>query len=202
MHAGLALPFRFDPERLKSDLALVRREEWTPHYNERDFGGDWRGVALRSQTGDITYLWAAFVGASGFRDTALMRRCDYFREAIAAFECPLKSVRLLSLGPGSFIREHTDHALTYEDGEMRIHIPVQTSADVEFHVDGKRLLLEEGHSYYINVNLPHRITNGSSIDRVHLIVDLEVNDWVHELVRAARDAGSAIPKVSADRMRQ
>jgi aspartyl/asparaginyl beta-hydroxylase (cupin superfamily) len=108
----------------------------------------------------------------------------------------LKSVRLLSLAAGSFIREHSDHALTYEDGEMRVHIPVQTSGQVEFYVDGERLLLEEGHSYYINVNLPHRITNASSIDRVHLIVDVEVNDWVHELVRTARAQQAAIPRLA------
>jgi hypothetical protein len=196
MHGGLLLPFRFDPARLKSDLALIAREEWTPHFNERDYGGDWRGVALRSQTGHKTFLFASFVSASEFRDTDVMRRCSYLREAVSVFQCPVKAARLLSLGAGSFVREHSDHALSYEDGEMRIHIPVQTSAEVEFYVAGERLLLEEGRSYYLNVNLPHRITNGSALDRVHLIVDVEVNDWVHELVRTARKRRAAIPTVA------
>jgi hypothetical protein len=184
MHGALLLPFRFDPVRLKSDLARVREEEWTPHFNERDYGGDWRGVALRSQNGDKSFLFASFVGAAEFRDTELMDRCAYFRELLSVFECPVKAVRLLSLGAGSFVREHRDHALSYEDGEMRIHIPVQTSGEVEFYVDGERLPLEEGRTYYINVNLPHRIVNGSDVDRVHLVLDIEVNEWVHELVRA------------------
>ena len=179
------LPFRFDPVRLKADLARVCENEWTPHFNERDYGGDWRGVALRSQNGAKSFLLASFVGAAEFRDTELMDRCAYFREVLSVFECPVKAVRLLSLGAGSFVREHTDHALSYEDGEMRIHIPVQSSADVGFYVDGERLLLEEGGTYYINVNLPHRIFNGSDVDRVHLVLDIEVNDWVDELVRAA-----------------
>src|SRR6201996_4544188 len=196
MHVGLALPFRFEPERLKADLALIRPEEWTPHYNQNDFGGDWNGTALRSPSGDITNLLAPFTAACGFVDTPLMKRCAYFRETVAAFQCPLKSVRLLSLAPGSFIREHTDNALVYEDGEMRIHIPVQTSEDVEFYVAGERLKLEEGHSYYINVNLPHRITNRGSAERIHLIIDVEVNDWVHELVRKARARQSAIPRTA------
>ncbi|HTU47643.1 MAG TPA: aspartyl/asparaginyl beta-hydroxylase domain-containing protein [Bryobacteraceae bacterium] len=192
MHVGLALPFRFDPARLKADLALIRPEEWTPHYNQNDFGGDWRGTALRSPTGQITNLLAPFTAASTFEDTPLMTRCGYFRETVSMFRCPLKAVRLLSLAPGSFIREHTDNALVYEDGEMRIHIPVQTSEEVEFYVAGERLKLEEGHSYYVNVNLPHRITNRGGAERIHLIIDVEVNEWVHGLVRGARAQQSAI----------
>ena len=197
MQVGLVLPFRFDPARLKADLALVAPEEWSPHYNQQDFGGDWRGAALRSPDGRLDNLNAPFTAASTFLDTPLMERCAYFREAVSAFLCPLKAVRLLSLAPGSFIREHTDSALVYEDGEMRIHIPVQTSADVEFYVAGERLKLEEGRSYYVNVNLPHRITNRGSAARIHLIIDVEVNGWVHELVREARARQSAIPRTLA-----
>lgn len=195
MHVGLRLPFRFDPARLKADLALIAPAEWTPHYNQQDFGGEWRGAALRSPTGRLDNLSAPFTEASTFLDTPLMTRCAYFREAVSAFLCPLKAVRLLSLAPGSFIREHTDNALVYEDGEMRIHIPVETSAGVEFYVAGERLQLEEGSSYYVNVNLPHRITNRGEKARVHLIVDVEVNEWAHELVREARERESAIPRI-------
>lgn len=196
MHAGLKLPFRFDPHRLKSDLALVYPAEWTPHYNQNDYEGDWRGAALRSSTGDIAALVASYTPASNFIDTPLMRRCSYFREAVSAFACPLKAVRLLALAPGSFIREHTDHALVYEDGEMRIHIPVQTTPEVEFYVAGERLRFEEGHCYYVNVNLPHRITNRGALERIHLVIDLEVNDWVRELVREARAQQCAIPRTA------
>lgn len=196
MHVGLTLPFRFDAERLKADLGLIGAEEWAPHYNQFDYGGDWRGTALRSPTGEIQNLMAPFTAASGFMDTPLMARCGYFRQVAATFLCPLKAVRLLSLAPGSFIREHTDNALVYEDGEMRIHVPVQTSDEVEFYVDGERLKLEEGRSYYVNVNLPHRITNRGAADRIHLVIDVEVNDWIHELVRRARAEKSSIRRMA------
>jgi Aspartyl/Asparaginyl beta-hydroxylase len=196
MNVGLKLPFQFDAVRLKADLASVAHEEWTPHYNQQDFGGEWRGLALRSPTGRLDDLSAPFTNASTFVDTPLMTRCCYFREAASMFQCPLKAVRLLSLEPGSFIREHTDNALVYEDGEMRIHIPVQTSAQVEFYVAGERLRLDEGSSYYINVNLPHRITNRGGEARIHLILDVEVNDWVHKLVWEAREQGAAIPRMA------
>ncbi len=193
MLTGLQFPFRFDPHLLKADLAKVAAHEWSPHYNDRDYGGVWRGVALRSAGGSISALAAEAHGNGEFADTPLLARCHYFRQTLAAFPCPLKSVRLLGLAPGSFIREHTDSALDYEDGEIRIHIPVQTNLGVEFYVSGERLLMEEGGCYYVNVNLPHRVSNRGAAERIHLVIDAEVNEWVHELFRQAQAEGWRVP---------
>jgi hypothetical protein len=179
---GARLPLEFDPARLRADLARVPAENWAPHYNERDYGGDWRGAALRSGSGAATDLRAT---APSYADTPLMDRCPYFRQAVAQFDCPIKAVRLLSLAAGSYIREHTDNALQFEDGEARIHIPVQTNEAVEFYVAGKRLALETGGAYYVNVNLPHRVNNRGAADRIHLVIDVEVNDWVRDLFARA-----------------
>jgi hypothetical protein len=179
---ALALPLRFDPRRLAADLATVAPSDWAPHYNERDYGGQWRGAALRSSTGDSRQLAAV---APSFEATPLLDRCAYFRQVLAAFECPLRSVRLLALDPGSFIREHTDNALAFEDGEARIHIPIETNPGVEFHVDGERLLFEPGRAYYVNVNLPHRVNNRGAGARIHLVIDAAVNDWLSALFARA-----------------
>ena len=192
MQAGLRFPFRFDLDQLRGDLANVQPHEWAPHYNDSDYGGIWRGVALRSASGSGTDLQAAAPG--GFADTDLLHRCLYFRRALSVFECPLKSVRLLSLAPQSFIREHSDRALGYEDGEIRIHIPLQTNANVEFYLAGERLLLEEGGVYYLNVNLPHRVNNRGSAERIHLVIDAEVNEWVRDLFRRGEAEGWHIPR--------
>ncbi len=190
---GLKLPFRFDPALLQHDLALIHAAEWSPHYNESDFGGEWTGVALRSAAGATSDLHAGHSGQSEYQDTDLLRRCAYFREILRRFQCPLKSVRLLSLAPGSFIREHSDPALAFEDGEVRIHIPVETSSGVEFYVCGERLLLEEGGCYYLNVNLPHRVNNRGARPRVHLVIDAVVDDWVRA-VFAGCAANGDIPR--------
>ena len=194
MTAGLQLPFIFDPPRLKSDLAQVLAEEWTPHYNQGDYGGQWSGAALRAPGGAAHSLNAGAPGAAGFEETPLLGRCPYFGQVLAAFACPLKSARLLSLAPGSFIREHTDHALDFEDGEIRIHIPIETNPGVEFYVCGERLLLEEGGCYYVNVNLPHRVNNRGQRDRIHLVIDAEVNDWVRDLFARGSAEGWHIPR--------
>jgi hypothetical protein len=167
-----------------SDLTFVKQEEWTPHYNEREYGGEWRGVALRSIGGESNQLSVApGMVSTAFSATSVLQRCAYFREILASFPCPLKAVRLLGLAPGSFVREHSDPALGYEDGEMRIHVPIRTGDGVEFYLAGKRLHLEEGNCYYLNVSLPHRIWNGGSEERVHLVIDITVDEWAHQIVK-------------------
>jgi hypothetical protein len=152
---GLLLPMRFDRELLQADILRVQTEEWLPHYNQMDYAGSWSGAALRSPIGAQNPLFAGQAESASFTDTNLLSRCDGFRSVLSSFKCPLKSVRLLRLAPGSIIREHCDPSLSYDDGEVRIHIPIQTSPDVEFTVGGERLLLEEGECYYINTTLPH-----------------------------------------------
>jgi Aspartyl/Asparaginyl beta-hydroxylase len=191
---GLKLPLRFDAAQLQGDLAQAPSGEWANHYNEQDFGGLWQGAALRSATGTVGDINAGPAGHAEFANTPLLARCPYIARALAEFRCPLKSVRLLSLAPGSFIREHSDHALGYEDGEIRIHIPIRTNPGVEFYVCGERLLLEEGECYYINVNLPHRVNNRGAAARVHLVIDAEVNDWVRALFDRCLDDRGAIAR--------
>ncbi len=187
MLSGLQFPFRFDPELLRADLAKVCPAEWRPHYNDADYGGQWRGAALRSPSGAPGDLSAQPPDRAPFAGTPLLDRCPYFQQVLAAFPCPLKSVRLLALAPGAFIREHTDDGLDYHDGEVRIHIPVQTNPDVEFYVAGERLRLDEGGCYYVNVNLPHRVNNRGAAERIHLVIDAEVNDWVREWFATGRE---------------
>jgi hypothetical protein len=190
MIASLTLPFHFDPDLLRRDLAVAAASGWRPHYNEGEYGGIWKGIALRSAAEGIDIV----AGGSQFNDTELLARCPYFREVLAAFQCPLKSVRLLSLEPDSFIREHSDYALGYEDGEIRLHIPIETNPDVEFYLAGERLRLEEGQCYFVNVNLPHRVNNRGDRDRIHLVIDAEVNGWVDALFRRGVEEGWTVAR--------
>ncbi len=177
----LKLPFVFEPERLRADLALVTAAEWIPHVNRRHYDGEWSGAALRSIGGAAGNIVPDAADISAFRDTALLARCAYFRDVLATFRCTLQAVRLLRLHPRSNIAEHVDHALDFEDGEVRLHIPIETNDDVKFYLDGSRLVMAPGECWYTNVNLPHGVENASSTDRVHLVIDCQVNDWMREL---------------------
>lgn len=173
----LKLPFSFDPARLKADLARIAHAEWTPHFNKSYYEGEWSAVALRSVGGVAGQIYPDPT-RKDFADTPVLARCPYIREVLAAFRCPLQSVRLLKLAAGASIREHKDYNLGYEDGEVRIHLPVQTSPLVEFYLAGARVLMNEGESWYVNFNLPHRVNNHGDTDRVHLVLDCVLDDWL------------------------
>jgi aspartyl/asparaginyl beta-hydroxylase (cupin superfamily) len=100
---------------------------------------------------------------------------------LRAFECQLLAVRLLRLKAGSRIKEHTDLNLGYEDGEIRLHIPIHTNPGVEFYLSGRRIILAEGECWYVNTSLPHRVANTGERDRIHLVIDCVVNDWVRAI---------------------
>jgi aspartyl/asparaginyl beta-hydroxylase len=178
----LQLPFQFDPARLQLDLASIQPSDWVRHFNTREYEGDWSAVPLRSVDGKTGHIYPdPTAGTDRFADTPLLQACPYFQEVVAAFECPKQSVRLLRLGAGSLIREHRDYCLGFGDSELRIHIPVVTSPEVEFYVAGQRVVLSEGEAWYIDFNLPHRLYNGGSADRIHLVIDCVVNDWMRSL---------------------
>ncbi len=186
---SLRLPYDFDPDRLKRDLAQVQPDEWVAHFNQSDYEGNWSGVALRSVDGSVQRLVVHMSGTE-YIDTPLLARTPYLQEVLSKFAFPMTSVRLLSLHPGSIIKEHSDPALQYEEGEIRLHIPVQTSPDVHFYLDGRRVTLAEGETWYLDLSQRHRIENHGTTDRVHLVIDGHVNDWVHSVFKAAiEDAG-------------
>jgi hypothetical protein len=181
------LPFFFNPAGLQADLAKLEAEMWMPHYNQRDYDGDWNSLSLRSMSGRANDILSVG-GPDSYRDTPVMAMCQHMRAAVEAFPFPKTSVRLLRLGAGARIKEHVDRDLGLADGELRIHVPVTTNDKMEFVVSERRLILQPGEAWYIDFSKPHRIYNGGDTDRVHLVIDGVVNAWVLEtLERSSRE---------------
>lgn len=172
------LPWRFDAALLRADVDGLDPGDWVPHFNTAYYEGDWSGAALRSVGGRAGQLYPDPAGATPFADTPLLARCPGARAALAQLRCPLLAVRYLRLGPGSRIREHSDLNLGFDDGEVRIHVPVSTDQNVEFLLNGRRVEMDEGEAWYLDLNLPHAVTNHGPRPRVHLVVDCVVDEWL------------------------
>lgn len=173
----LKVPFSFSEASLLADFQICESFQFTPHFNTRDYSGDWTSISLRSPSGEVSNIVAHAASWKEYKDTPLLKACPFFSEIIDSFRCKKEAIRLLKLAPGSKIKEHTDYNLSYADGLFRIHIPIQTNSEVYFYIDKKRVVMEVGSCWYGDFNLPHRVENLGETDRVHLVMDCVRNDW-------------------------
>jgi mannose-6-phosphate isomerase-like protein (cupin superfamily) len=176
----LQLPFFFSEEKLLCELNKLN-EQWIMHFNTAHYDGEWSALPLRSLNGSLTNVLPENHEQGRFVDTVLMERCPYIRSIVAQFPCELQAVRLLKLNAGAIIKEHRDSGLCFEQGEARIHVPITTNDRVEFYLDNERMIVRPGECWYMNFNLPHRIANYGATDRVHLVIDMIVNDPLSDI---------------------
>lgn len=174
--ANARFPFHFSEDRLLEDYKICETFSFSEHYNNADYEGSWKLIALRSMDGATDNV-RAFSLTGEFFDTPLLAKCTYFKEIIETFECDKEAIRLLNLRPGSRIHEHTDLDLGYEDGLFRVHVPITTNKDVRFYINKELVTMEVGSCWYGNFNLPHAVENNGTSDRIHLVMDCKRNAW-------------------------
>lgn len=175
-------PLLFDPSMLKRDLAAIRTADWTPHFNQQYYEGDWSGVSFRSVGGRTDSIYPDPAADEPYLDTAMLERAPYIREVLAQIECEKESVRFLRLAAGAKIKEHKDYFIGIKDGTVRLHLPVITNPLIEFYLDNERVEMKEGELWYLDFSLMHRVENNSDQDRIHLVLDCKVNEWLLEII--------------------
>jgi hypothetical protein len=183
----LQLPFAFDGDLLAADLQRLHATPWTEHFVKQNYHGDWSVIALRAPAGARHPVQMIYSdpGATAFEDTPYLADCPAFRAVLARFACPLQAVRLMRLTPGSIIREHSDNDLCFEQGSVRFHVPITTNDGVVFELNRRRVVLQAGSCWYLRLSDPHQVANLGPTDRVHMVIDATVNDWVAETLAAA-----------------
>lgn len=194
----LQLPFQFDAARMLQEVSQLEDSRWKLHYQQLHYEGEWSAIPLRSTGGNADNIYIAATNNIPYHDTPFLDHSPYLKEILREFKCPLLSVRLLKLDAGALIKEHRDADLCFEKGEVRIHIPVITHEEVEFYLDKERIRMKAGECWYLNFNLPHSIHNKSDINRIHLVIDATVNDWVNQLFGMPADNKKEIPDTGFD----
>ncbi|UZK68996.1 aspartyl/asparaginyl beta-hydroxylase domain-containing protein [Sphingomonas sp. S1-29] len=182
----IRLPLAFDVARLRADLDRLHTSAWTAHMVRQNYRGDWDVLPLRIVKGATHPVMMIYAdpAATAFEDGPLLAATPYLRDVLAAFACPLQTVRLMRLSAGSVIKEHRDHDLDAAQGMARIHVPITTNDAVDFRLNGIRVVMPEGSAWYLRLADPHSVVNAGDTDRVHLVIDCEVNDWLRDQLRA------------------
>ncbi|HZR02422.1 MAG TPA: aspartyl/asparaginyl beta-hydroxylase domain-containing protein [Burkholderiales bacterium] len=175
------LPLCCDIVAFKRDIAQFADPEWRSHFNTEYHDGSWTGIALQAGEDAAQALYPDPAAKGRFRDTPQFALCPSIREFVAQLSCPVHSVRLLRLRAGGTIREHRDDDLGFDQGEVRLHVPIETNPQVEFYLDGERIPMAEGECWYLDFSLPHRVQNRGDTDRIHLVIDCSLNEWLRAL---------------------
>jgi hypothetical protein len=178
------LPLTFDVQKMLADLERIESGgAWLAHpdYTVAQ-SGTWTAIALVSTDGDHTGPESLrYRGGARAEPTKILLQSPYLMEVVKAFKTDVHRVRLMSLAPGKVISEHRDYGAqrySVERGFIRVHIPVRTHPKVAFRNDGVKLPMEAGEAWYVNVCMRHSVENLSDIHRVHLVLDMKVNDWL------------------------
>lgn len=167
-------------------MALLN-SSWLEHVNRACYQGQWDVLALTApaHARDQHPILQTFAiqHSDAWCKLATLKQCPQLNHWLDTFQCSLKSIRLMRLAPNSHIKAHCDNGLGWEDGEARLHLPVETSSEVDFLVQGQSVPMQSGELWYINAGEMHEVTNHSQQPRIHLVIDCEINDWLQSHFR-------------------
>ena len=177
---------KFDVDRLREDLASIENEQWVHQHDYTIVDPDtWTAIALTSFDGSYgTNESLRYKKGDVAKPTPLLEMSPYFAQVIDFFDTNVLRARLMKLRSGTVIREHRDYGqqrYSFERKYIRVHIPIVTHEKVVWKLRGEPVPLKPGEAWYLNVCDRHAVENNSSVDRVHLVLDMEVNESVRKL---------------------
>jgi hypothetical protein len=175
----MRLPRTYDVDQLVRDLQVLRDVEAAPQpgpYHQ----GEWKGIALHSLGGKDSVFPSA-PGLEDYCETENLRRAPYFKWILDDLKCPKEVVRILFLPPQGHIKDHVDFHTSFQFGLLRLHIPIITHPDVVFTIGGQRVTWKAGELWFGDFSKVHSVKNDSPIVRAHMVIDVQIDDFVLDL---------------------
>ena len=197
---GVLKELPIEPSLLNFDGVLdhIDNTEFSKVKTKYSKGDDWTAISLRGYGPtplDIlkpNVLKSKVKTETVLQDTSLLEEDGFqvINDILAKIPSTFERVRFMKIKANSGIGKHSDRIdkdFGIEDGNIvRFHVPIRTNDQVEFCLwEGKEKLtnyLEVGHYYYVDVRAPHAVTNNSDVDRIHLVIDVYVNDEIRKLL--------------------
>ena len=180
-HLDLAykLPLAFDQQLLQENLQRVLSNvKMVRHFSDDDHDGGWNAIGLVTVDGDPEKLRRG----KTYSKTPVLKHAPYIESIIDDLPSQTQRVRLMRLEKKKNIFWHFDAGENMDGGVVRLHIPVVTNEMVEFQISHQDLRWNAGEFWYGDFSFPHRLRNGGDEDRVHLVIDLEINEFFRNTI--------------------
>ena len=172
----IKLPFRFDVDQLRREVEAFPADAWAKHPNNIPGNSALRLITVGGTENDDV--------AGAMAPTPHLQSSPYIQQVLSHFGVVWSRSRLMRLGPGSSVPEHTD--INYHwFHRVRLHVPIVTTPDVRFHCDGEEVHMAPGEAWIFDNWRVHKVDNGSDISRVHLVADTTGNGRFWDLAEAA-----------------
>jgi hypothetical protein len=173
----LKLPIRFDAETLAREVRALPKSAWTPH--PTGYVGN-EAVRLITPGGEETDDLKGAMGPTGH-----LLACPYIRQLMGEVGSVWGRSRLMGLGGGADVPTHVDSHY-YWRTHWRIHIPVITNPSVLFTCGRETVHMAAGECWVFDSFRGHKVRNGGTEQRVHLVLDTVGGGRLRELIDAAR----------------
>ena len=180
----LKLPIRFDAPALEAEVRALPASAWVPH--PTGFPGN-EAVRLVTVGGRPT---DDFDGP--MRPTESLARCPYIQEVMAEIDGVWTRSRLMGLGAGAEVPMHVDSHYHWRT-HIRIHIPVITDPKVLFTCGDETVHMAPGECWIFDSFRFHRVENGWTERRVHLVLDTVMTESLRKLIDTAQADPAAEP---------
>lgn len=180
------LSIQTDVITLQEEVLSCVTSDWVDHVHSACYSGSWDVLPIRTlatnvdkhpilqsfnleQEGEWVYL-------------PIIEALPKIRNIIDWFQCDVEAVRLMRLKPGAHIKPHQDKGLAMEHGFARFHVPICAGDQVEFMVNGELVPMQNGELWYLNADATHSVKHVGDEDRVNLVIDCKVNDWLRQTI--------------------
>ena len=169
----IKLPIQFDAEALEREVRALPASSWVPH--PTGFPGN-EAVRLVTVGGRPT---DEFDGP--MRPTENLVRCPYIQEVMGELDGVWTRSRLMGLGAGAEVPLHVDSHYHWRT-HVRIHIPVITDPKVRFTCGDETVHMAPGECWLFDSFRFHRVENGWTERRVHLVLDTVMTPSLQALI--------------------
>lgn len=173
----LRLPLKFDAGALAAEIAALPDDAWVPHPN--NLPGN-EAVLLVTPNGEMTNA----IGTP-MAPTRHLTACPYMMEVMGAIGAVWGRSRLMRIAPGGAVPPHVDTDF-YWRTHLRLHVPIVTTPDVKFTVAGNAVHMAAGECWVFDTFQVHRVDNGGTNKRTHLVLDTVGGEGLHALIEYAR----------------
>ncbi|MEO8011297.1 MAG: aspartyl/asparaginyl beta-hydroxylase domain-containing protein, partial [Dokdonella sp.] len=181
----LQLPVAFDAEILAQEISALGESAWRPH--PQGFAGN-SAIPLVSENGDPQS--DAVRGA--MRPTPQLESCPYLLQVMSAIGGVWGRSRLMRLSGQAEVTAHVDIDYYWRD-HMRVHVPIITQADVQFHCGDAVINMAAGECWIFDTWRLHRVLNSADAARIHLVADSVGGPGLWNLVASARPHHMTVP---------